>query len=72
VLPSEFTTLKKGGPQNGFITECVAYQTGASFAANDGQPCLRTSFRQQIPGLTGTPGAPHFNQTSTLKGGRES
>ena len=22
VLPSEFTTLKKGGPQNGFITDC--------------------------------------------------
>jgi hypothetical protein len=56
VLPSEFTILKKGGPQNGFITECVAYQTGASFAANDGQPWLRTSFRQQIPGVTGEPG----------------
>ena len=38
VLPSVFTTLKKGGPQNGFVTECIAYQTGASFAANDGQP----------------------------------
>jgi type IV secretory pathway TraG/TraD family ATPase VirD4 len=61
VLPSEFTTLKKGGPQNGFFTECVAYQTGASFAANDGQPWLRTSFRQQIPGVTDTPGADNLS-----------
>jgi hypothetical protein len=52
VLPSVFTTLKKGGPQNGFVTECIAYQTGASFAANDGQPWLRTAFEQQIPGVT--------------------
>jgi type IV secretory pathway TraG/TraD family ATPase VirD4 len=52
VLPSEFTTLKKGGPQNGFMTDCIVYQTGASFAANGGEPFLRTSFRQQIPGVT--------------------
>jgi hypothetical protein len=52
VLPSEFTTLKKGGPQNGFVTDCIAYQTGASFAANGGEPWLRTSFRQQIQGVT--------------------
>ena len=52
VLPSEFTTLKKGGPQNGFVTDCIVYQTGASFAANGGEPWLRTSFRQQIPGVT--------------------
>lgn len=52
VLPSEFTTLKKGGAQNGFMTEAIVYQTGASFAGNSGEPWLRTSFRQQIPGVT--------------------
>jgi hypothetical protein len=56
VMPSEFTTLKKGGPQNGFITEAVIYQTGAAFAGNDGQPWIRTAFEQQIPGVTGKPG----------------
>jgi len=53
VMPSEFTTLKKGGPQNGFITEAVVYQTGAAFNANEYQPWLRTAFAQQIPGVTG-------------------
>jgi len=52
VMPSEFTTLKKGGPQNGFQTECIVYQTGASFFANNGEPWLRTRFAQQIPGVT--------------------
>jgi hypothetical protein len=52
VLPSEFTTLKKGGQQNGFVTEAIVYQTGAGFAANNGEPWLRTSFRQRIPGVT--------------------
>jgi type IV secretory pathway TraG/TraD family ATPase VirD4 len=56
VMPSEFTTLKKGGGQNGFTTECIVYQTGASFAANIGEPYLRTSFAQQIPGVTGDTG----------------
>jgi hypothetical protein len=51
-MPSEFTTLKKGGAQNGFTTECIVYQTGASFTANNGEPYLRTSFAQQIPGVT--------------------
>jgi len=54
VMPSEFTTLKKGGPQNGFVTEAIVYQTGASFAANEAQPWLRTAFAQQIPGVTGS------------------
>jgi type IV secretory pathway TraG/TraD family ATPase VirD4 len=53
VMPSEFTTLKKGGPQNGFVTEAIIYQTGARFAANEGQPWVRTAFAQQIPGVTG-------------------
>lgn len=56
VLPSEFTTLKKGGPQNGFVTEAIVYQTGASFAGNEGQPWLRTAISQQIPGVTGNTG----------------
>jgi hypothetical protein len=54
VMPSEFTTLKKGGPQNGFLTECIVYQTGAAFAANNDEPFLRLSFAQQIPGVTKT------------------
>jgi TraM recognition site of TraD and TraG len=53
VMPSEFTSLKKGGAQNGFVTEVIAYQTGASFLANGGEPYLRTAFTQQIPGVTG-------------------
>lgn len=52
VMPSEFTTLKKGGAQNDFQTECIVYQTGASFKANNGEPYLRASFAQQIPGVT--------------------
>ena len=52
VMPSEFTTLKKGGLQNGFITEAIVYQTGAGFAANELQPWLRCSFAQKIPGVT--------------------
>ena len=52
VLPSEFTTLKKGGAQNDFVTEAIVYQTGTSFAGNNGEPWLRTSFKQQIPGVT--------------------
>jgi type IV secretory pathway TraG/TraD family ATPase VirD4 len=52
VLPSEFTMLKKGGAQNGFMTEAIVYQTGTSFAGNNGEPWLRTAFRQQIPGVT--------------------
>jgi hypothetical protein len=52
VLASEFTTLRKGGAQTGFMTDCIVYQTGTSFAANGGQPWLRTTFRQQIPGVT--------------------
>jgi hypothetical protein len=34
-------------------TEAIVYQTGASFAGNEGQPWLRTAFAQQIPGVTG-------------------
>jgi TraM recognition site of TraD and TraG len=52
VLPSEFTMLKKGGPQNNFITETILYQTGAAFHANNGEPWLRVNFKQQIPGVT--------------------
>jgi len=52
VLASEFTALKKGGPQNGFVTEAIAYQTGAAFTGNDGEPWMRVAFRQQIPGVT--------------------
>jgi type IV secretory pathway TraG/TraD family ATPase VirD4 len=33
-------------------TECIVYQTGAAFKANNGEPYLRASFAQQIPGVT--------------------
>jgi type IV secretory system conjugative DNA transfer VirD4/TraG family protein len=52
VLPSEFTTLMKGGAQNDFVTEALIYQTGASFSANAGEPWIRTAFKQKIPGVT--------------------
>jgi hypothetical protein len=52
VMPPEFTTLKKGCPQNSFVTEATVYQTGASFAANEFQPWLRCSLAQKIPGVT--------------------
>jgi hypothetical protein len=52
VLPSVFTQLKKGGPQNDFITATILYQTGAAFPANNGEPWLRVNFKQQIPGVT--------------------
>jgi type IV secretory pathway TraG/TraD family ATPase VirD4 len=52
VMPSEFTVLKKGGAQNGFMSEAIVYQTGTAFAANGGEPYLRTAFKQQIPGVT--------------------
>ena len=52
VMPSEFTTLKKGGAQNNFVTEAIVFQTGASFAANSGEPWMRTAFKQIVPGVT--------------------
>ncbi len=52
VLASEFTMLKKGGPQNNFVTEAIIYRTGASFVGNGGQPYLRVTFPQIIPGVT--------------------
>lgn len=58
VMPSVFTTLKKGGVQNDFMTEAIVYQTGAEFAANHGEPWVRTAFKQQIPGLTIKNGKP--------------
>ena len=51
VLPSAFTTLKKGGEQNSFITEAIVYQTGATFGPL-GEPWMHTAFKQQIPGVT--------------------
>jgi hypothetical protein len=44
VLPSEFTTLKKGGPPD-FLTDCIVYQTGASFRANGGEPWAAHKFQ---------------------------
>ncbi len=34
------------------MTDCIVYQTGACFHGNNGEPWLRTSFPQQIPGVT--------------------
>jgi len=49
VLPSEFTCLRKGGPQNGFVTEAIVYQTGASFAGNEFQPCCARRSSSRFP-----------------------
>ena len=54
VMPSEFTTLKKGGSQNHFVTDAIVYQTGANFAGNNGEPWMRVAFVQQIPGVSGS------------------
>ena len=54
VMASEFTTLKKGGSQNHFITDAIVYQTGANFAGNNGEPWMRVAFVQQIPGVSGS------------------
>jgi len=54
VMPSEFTALRKGGPGSGFVTEAIAYQTGAAFVANEWQPWVRVAFEQQIPGVSGS------------------
>jgi len=51
VMPSAFTTLKKGGAQNGFISEAIVFQTSGTFGAN-GEPWMHTKFKQQIPGVT--------------------
>ena len=59
VLPSDFTTLQKGGEQSGFLSEAIVYQTGARFAANNGEPWMRVAFKQIIPGVTVDP-APKF------------
>jgi hypothetical protein len=52
VLPSEFTTLKKGGQQNNFETEALVFSTGQSFSGNKGEPWMKVTFKQQIPGVT--------------------
>ena len=77
VLPSEFTMLKKGGPQNNFVTEAIVYQTGASLcrkrmaalAANGVHAAdprrngrAEHGARRQVTGLSGT--------VLALKGGR--
>jgi len=51
LLASEFTRLRKGGPENGFVTDAIVFESGARFIANEGKPWLRTTFRQMIPGV---------------------
>lgn len=46
VLPAEFTTLRTGGPANGFTVEAIWFQGGRRFATNHGHPFVRASFRQ--------------------------
>ena len=52
VMAAEFTMLKKGGTQNDFMTDAIVFQSGTSFAANGGEPWIRTAFKQKIPGVT--------------------
>jgi hypothetical protein len=34
---------------DGFVSEAIVYQTGATFAANEGQPYMYARFRQHLP-----------------------
>ena len=45
VLPQEFTTLRKGGPQNQLTVDALLFQGGRIWNAT-GKNCLRTAFRQ--------------------------
>jgi hypothetical protein len=49
VLPVEFTTLAKGGPQNAFIVEGIVFQSGRVWNASRSN-WLRTYFPQQLEG----------------------
>jgi type IV secretory pathway TraG/TraD family ATPase VirD4 len=45
VIPQEFTTLRKGGPQNDLNVDALIFQGGRIWGAT-GSNCLRTSFLQ--------------------------
>lgn len=46
VQPREFTRLRTGGPDNGWIVEGIVFQNGRTFAAS-GRTWLKTAFRQR-------------------------
>lgn len=46
VLPAAFTTLRKGGPQNGLIVEGIVFQGGRIWRAT-GDTYLKAMFKQQ-------------------------
>jgi hypothetical protein len=46
VLPSEFTTLRTGGPANAREVDAIFFQGGKRFLANQGKPYLRLVFEQ--------------------------
>ena len=45
VLPSEFTRLRKGGPEAGFVADAIVFGGGRVFRAS-GDTYLRTTFKQ--------------------------
>ena len=45
VIPQEFTTLRKGGPQNDLNVDALIFQGGRIWGST-GSNCLRTSFLQ--------------------------
>lgn len=46
VLPSRFSRLRKGGPRNAFMSECILTQSGRRFAANAHRAWLAISINQ--------------------------
>lgn len=46
MLPAAFTTLRKGGPQNGLIVEGIVFQGGRIWRAT-GDTYLKAMFKQQ-------------------------
>lgn len=46
VQPAAFTTLRKGGPENGWLVDAIVFQNGRTFHAS-GKTWLATSFAQK-------------------------
>lgn len=45
VEPSRFTTLRRGGPKNNFLVDCIVYNGGEIFP--NGQPYEHLTFNQR-------------------------
>lgn len=47
IQPGEFATIRTGGPENGFRSDAVIFQSGRRFAGNRGKNYLTVSFPQR-------------------------